>query len=128
MGISSEKQKIDIDKTLAKRPQPAKGKAETKDSQYVYQNSFLKRTLKSISKSKDKKNINLVLKAVSITDKDIYLDIAYYKQSLLFDEKGETWELDTKKVSGIQNDTSARTLFSVWPANGNRLILEINIE
>lgn len=81
----------------------------------MFQNSFLRVTLKSFSKSADKKKINLALTFESIAKDDFLISIIRGEENkYLIDDMGELWVLykEAVGVTTISRYAGARSLFT----------------
>lgn len=93
---------------IVKKDSDVKEKIEKQISKRFssFQNSFVRVTLVSISKSKDKKRVNLVLTLENISKEDILIAIGRSNQGIfatLIDDKGKSWHIRKRNLSGIAN-------------------------
>ena len=95
-----------------------------------FQNRFIRVTLQSISKSRNKRKVNLVLTLENILNKDLLLglhhDAAGGIHSTLLDDQGIAWRLD--KINGIMdiwtNRRNNKEKYSVFnPGAKNTIVM-----
>lgn len=101
----------------------------TKTSAPSFQNSFLRVTLQSISKSVDKKRVNLVFTLENISNEDIWLALEGYELASLVGNQGAKWYLDefngiNKVLSTSRVDKKYYSVFNPWAKNTIVMVFE----
>jgi hypothetical protein len=94
-----------------------------------FQNRFIRVTLQSISKSRNKRKVNLVLTLENILNKDLFLGLQDGRtgtHSTLLDDQGIAWRLD--KINGIMdiwtNRRNNKEKYSVFnPGAKNTIVM-----